>query len=37
MNRWQKSRAQLKRVEKKMDEAQAAMWDANAAYLEDSI
>ena len=32
MNRWQKSRAQLKRVEKKMDEAQAAMWDANAAY-----
>ena len=37
MNRWQKSRAVLKRVEKKMDEAQAAMWDANAAYLEDSI
>lgn len=37
MNRWQKSRAVLKRIEKKMDEAQAAMWDANAAYLEDSI
>ena len=37
MNRWQKSRAELKRIEKKMDEAQAAMWDANAAYLEDSI
>lgn len=37
MNRWQKSRAVLKRVEKKMDEAQAAMWDANAAYLDDSI
>lgn len=37
MNRWQKSRAELKRIEKKMDEAQAAMWDANAAYNEDSI
>lgn len=37
MNRWQKSRAELKRVEKKMDEAQAAVWDANAAYLNDSI
>jgi predicted nucleic acid-binding Zn-ribbon protein len=37
MNRWQKSRAVLKRVEKKMDEAQAVMWDANAAYLDDSI
>lgn len=37
MNRWQKSRAELKRIEKRMDEAQAAMWDANAAYLEDSI
>ena len=52
MNRWQKSRAVLKRLEKRMDEevmddparyayqadeAQAAMWDANAAYLEDSI
>ena len=37
MNRWQKSRAELKRVEKKMDEAQAAAWDANAAYLNDSI
>ena len=52
MNRWQKSRAELKRLEKRMDEEvmddptryayksdeiQAAMWDANAAYLEDSI
>lgn len=37
MNRWQKSRAVLKRVEKKMDEAQAAAWDANAAYLNDPI
>ena len=37
MNRWQKSRAELKRIEKRMDEAQAAMWDANAAYNEDSI
>ena len=37
MNRWQKSRALLKRIEKRMDEAQAALWDANAAYLNDSI
>ena len=37
MNRWQKSRTVLKRIEKKMDEAQAAMWDANAAYLNDSM
>lgn len=37
MNAWQKSRATLKRIEKKMDEAQAAMWDANAAYLNDPI
>ena len=37
MNRWQKSRALLKRIEKRMDEAQVALWDANAAYLEDSI
>lgn len=37
MNRWQKSRALLKRIEKRMDEAQAALWDTNAAYLEDSI
>ena len=37
MNRWQKSRALLKRIEKRMDEAQAALWDANAAYNEDSI
>ena len=37
MNAWQKSRATLKRIEKKMDEAQAAVWDANAAYLNDSI
>ena len=26
MNRWQKSRALLKRVEKKLDEAQAVAW-----------
>jgi hypothetical protein len=26
MNRWQKSRAALKRIEKKLDEAQAAAW-----------
>jgi septal ring factor EnvC (AmiA/AmiB activator) len=26
MNRWQKSRAALKRVEKKLDEAQAVAW-----------
>ena len=26
MNRWQKSRAALKRVEKKLDEAQATAW-----------
>jgi len=37
MNRWQKSRALLKRIEKRMDEAQAALWDANNAYNEDSI
>lgn len=37
MHRWEKSRAVLKRIEKRMDEAQAAMWDANAAYLNDSI
>ena len=37
MHRWEKSRAVLKRIEKRMDEAQAALWDANAAYLEDSI
>ena len=52
MNRWQKSRAVLKRLEKRMDEEvmddptryayksdeiQAAMWDTNAAYLEDPI
>jgi hypothetical protein len=37
MHRWEKSRAVLKRIEKRMDEAQAAAWDANAAYLEDSI
>ena len=61
MNRWQKSRTVLKRLEKRLDEevmddparyaynadetynlneadeAQAAMWDANAAYNEDSI
>ena len=37
MHRWEKSRAVLKRIEKRMDEAQAAMWDANAAYNEDSI
>lgn len=27
MNRWQKSRAALKRIEKKLDEAQAASWE----------
>jgi len=27
MNKWQKSRALLKRVEKKLDEAQAASWE----------
>jgi hypothetical protein len=27
MNKWQKSRAVLKRVEKKLDEAQAASWE----------
>ena len=45
MNRWQKSRAVLKRIEKRMDEemdekiaeVQATMWDANAAYLDDPI
>ena len=61
MNRWQKSRTVLKRLEKRLDEevmddparyaynadetynlneadeAQAAMWDANAAYLDDPI
>lgn len=37
MNRWQKSRALLKRIEKRMDEAQAALWDTNAAYLDDPI
>lgn len=37
MHRWEKSRAVLKRIEKRMDEAQAALWDANAAYLDDSI
>lgn len=52
MNAWQKSRAALRRLEKRLDievmddptryayqadEAQAAMWDANAAYLNDSI
>lgn len=37
MHRWEKSRAVLKRIEKRMDEAQAALWDTNAAYLEDSI
>ncbi len=26
MNRWQKSRATLKRIEKKLDEAQAVAW-----------
>jgi hypothetical protein len=26
MNRWQKSRAVLKRIEKKLDEAQAVAW-----------
>jgi len=26
MNRWQKSRAALKRIEKKLDEAQAVAW-----------
>lgn len=26
MNRWQKSRAALKRIEKKLDEAQAIEW-----------
>jgi hypothetical protein len=26
MNRWQKSRAALKRIEKKLDEAQALAW-----------
>jgi predicted nucleic acid-binding Zn-ribbon protein len=28
MNRWQKSRALLKRVEKKLDELQSAAWEA---------
>ena len=37
MHRWEKSRAVLKRIEKRMDEAQAALWDANAAYLDDPI
>ena len=27
MNKWQKSRSVLKRVEKKLDEAQAASWE----------
>jgi hypothetical protein len=26
MNKWQKSRAMLKRIEKKLDEAQAVAW-----------
>ena len=26
MNKWQKSRAVLKRIEKKLDEAQAVVW-----------
>lgn len=28
MNRWQKSRAVLKRIEKKLDELQSAAWEA---------
>jgi len=28
MNKWQKSRATLKRIEKKLDEAQAVAWSS---------
>lgn len=42
MNAWQKSRAALRRLEKKldeaaMDEAQAERWEADQAFIDDPI
>ena len=36
MNRWQKSRSLLKRIEKRLDEAQSTEWSDIAAQFEDN-
>lgn len=37
MNAWQKSRAMIKRIEKRIDEAQVERWEADQAFIDDPI